>query len=82
MDNIDLLVDAKKKPSKTIYWILIQKRFPVKEQHKTIWQVNLSTEIDQEMWQNLFPEFLQIVSPTKLHRLLSNSLTTNVIRHK
>ena len=83
---LDIPENSKSKPSKRIYWSLIQKNFHTSNSLKYIWQNNLKTEISDDSWNLTFINFLKWVKPTKLrnfqYRLLMNTLTTNVHRHK
>ena len=51
-----------------------------------IWNLELGTDISEEDWWELFPNFIRNIFPTKLrflqYCLLSKAITTNVLRNK
>ena len=85
-DKVDILLINKNKPSKQIYWQLIEQCFDYQNHYRPIWQANLNCDISREEWEDIYVRFLKFVKPTKLrsfqYRLLTNSLTINVLRNK
>ena len=82
--KIDLL-NRSKKLSQTIYWSLLETKFPVNLTLKTLWCTELGSKITEEEWWNLFSEFLTHIKPNKYRyfqfRILHKRLTTNIRHH-
>ena len=73
-------------PARLFYWSLIKRQYHVATALKQIWSSELSQELSDEQWWNLFPQFLFYVKPSKFrafqYRLLTKAITTNVQRSK
>ena len=74
------------KPSRSMYWQLIDKHFPYNLALKAIWEADLRIELEEETWWQIYPNFIKLVKPVKLrymqYRILTKSLTTNLTRSK
>ena len=72
--------------TKWIYWSLIDKLFPLHVDTRRIWQKELNIDIPPNQWEACLDLLFQSVKPVKLrlfqYRLLTKTLTTNVLRHK
>ena len=79
---IEKLNNKTMKPTRIIYWALIEGTFSINNATKLCWQVDLQTMISDEQWWCLYPNFMHWVKPAKLqsfqYRVLTRSLTTNV----
>ena len=84
--RIDKLRNGKVKPSRVIYWQLIDLVYIINNSSKLIWQANLKISIDDDDWWRIFPTFIKCVKSTKLrysqYRVLTSSLAMNKVRHK
>ena len=85
LGNFDILAKSKSY-SKRMYWDLLNETYPQNLSLKFIWEKELKCNLTDEEWWRLYPEFLRAVKPSKLrllqYRLLTRSLTLNVLRHK
>ena len=72
--------------SKKFYWKIIECTFPLRPFNQALWKADLDITIEEEEWWDLFPRFLSSVYATKLryfqYRILTQTLTTNVLRNK
>ena len=83
---LDRLFNGKIKPSKRIYWSLVETKYPQNNALRLLWETDLGIKISNETWSTLFVDFLQLIKLSKLrlcqYRILNRALTTNVKRSK
>ena len=84
--DLDRIIKSKDKPSRHIYWQLLERVHPVNTALKKIWETDLSITLSDENWWKLYPEFISMVKSSKLqlfqYRILNKALTTNVKRSR
>ena len=84
--NTLIFYENKEKPSRYMYWDLIEKFYPVSKILASIWERELNIQITHEELCSLYANLLTYTTPTKLrefqYRLYLRELTTNVKRHR
>ena len=69
-----------------VYWKMMESKCPPVLAKKMILEKTIKTEIADEYWWELFPNFIAQIKPTKLryfqYRILVGALTTNVKLHR
>ena len=77
---------SKIKPSKFIYWTLIEQSYTSNNALKALWEMELKLTMKMEDFNYLWVAFPCVVKPSKLqnfqYRILTRSLTFNVLRNK
>ena len=85
---IDIVTKTDKwaKPTRRLYWEIIDKNYKTPDALRIIWNNELKLNINEEGWWDMYPIFLSQVKPVKLrflhYRFITKSLTTNIKRHK
>ena len=77
---------SKIKPSKFIYWTLIEQSYTSNNALKALWEMELKLTMKMEDFSYLWVAFQCVVKPSKLqnfqYRILTRSLTFSVLRNK